>query len=495
MSIILAAALLVATGTGQDRNALRGLIRVPYVAERITLDLPAIRAERAAERLATLGPELTADRRNPRLLLRAALLLREMGDPATLDYARRAVESLLESKAAKPLGAEQSQQLVEAATLSSQFDLAEEGLVGVSDEHVRRTLEGELAIFRVWDAAGVALRAPSGDRLLALSVAALRRPEEAKAWSAGLEKASATLKRACQLAPKEPRAHRSLAISIVARAYVESALRWRHEQKTAVLMPPEGFAHFKEAANLAPDDVIAQWEAFEARVAMERGKGAENLPKDATKFVGVLKDRLRAVATSDVSDARRAREILAVVLVQTGQLAEGLKQLEQASGDPVNLRVGVMRARIHLGLGEAAEAATLARELYQREAIPEVALLAAAALEQAGQLSEADSLVTSALARDPGNPELRLARASFLLRDASGEGLSEARETLSALADLDDGDPLMAEAKFLRAVYFGLIGDLEAARLIVEQLPKGARVDRLRAALKGEGGWASSRTA
>ncbi len=470
---------------GVDKAALRALIKIPYAAEPITLDVPALRAERAGEKLAALSAELVSDRNNPRLNFRAGSLLREMGDPAARDYFLRASTILSEIAKSKPLDAEQTRMLVEAWTASARFDDAESVLAqGKLDEPTLLLLRGELGIFRVWEAAGVTLKAPGGDRLLSVSLAALRRPDDAPLWKDQFTKASEILKKACQAAPKDARPHRSLAVGLVALAYVDSALRWRAEQKTVVLMPPEAFSHFKEAANLAPEDVIAQWEAFEARVAMEKSKGVATLPKDAAKFVATLVQRLQTVADSTQTDARRAREVLGVIQAQTGQTVPALECFEKAQGDPPRPRVQVMRFRLLLALNRPGEAAELGQQLLASEFSAEIAIGVAAALERAGKLDKADEATTNALTREPENPEVRLARASFLLRNESGEGLAEGGQTLSTLARLDEADPLMPEVRFLRAIYFGLIGDVEAARLILDQLPKSDRIEKAKQALK-----------
>lgn len=468
-----------------DKAALRALIKIPYVPEAITLDVPALRAERAGEKLAALSGELVSDRNNPRLTYRAGSLLREMGDPASRDFFNRCASTLRDQAKVKALDPDQARLFVEALTAAARFEEADQFLKEAKlEESVQLVLQGELGIFRVWEAAGVAQKAPGGDRLLAVSLEALRRPEEAATWKAEFEKAVANLKRACQLIPKDPQPHRSLAVALVGLAYVESAVRWRTEKKTVVLMPAEAFAHFKEASNLAPEDVIAQWEAYEARVGMEKSKGVAVLPKEAAKFVATLVQRLKAVADTKQTDARRAREILSVIQAQNGQAPEALDGFDHAKGDPPIPRVQLMRFRLLLALGRPGEAAEVGQALLATEFSSEIAVGVAVALERAGKIDKADSATTDALTREPTNPELRLARASFLLRDETGQGLAEGGQTLGALARLDEGDPLLPEVRFLRAIYFGLIGDVEAARLILDQMPKTERTDRARLALK-----------
>ncbi len=469
-----------------DKEALRALIRIPYIAEPITLDVPALRAERAGEKLAALSGELVSDRTNPRLNFRAGSLLREMGDPAAREYFRKASSALRELAKTKEHDAEQLRLFVESLTASAEFEEAEVALAqGKLDEATTTLLRGELGIFRVWEAAGVLVKAPGGDRMLSLSLTALRRPDEATAWKAQFKASADLLKKACQLAPKDARPHRSLAVALGGQAYVESALLWRAEQKTVGLMPSEAFAHYKEASNLTPDDVIAQWEAFESRVAMEKSKGASGLPKDAAKFVATLTQRLKASAESGSSDARRAREVLGVIHAQTGATLEALDNLEKASGERPIPRVQLMRFRLLMALNRPGDAAELGQAFLQTEFSADIALGVAVALERAGQVAKADLATTEGLMREPQNPELRLARASFLLRDPTGEGLKEAGQTLDALTRLDEADPLLVEVRFLRAIYFGLIGDVEAARLILDQLPKGDRIEKAKKALKG----------
>ncbi len=487
--VVLVFSFLASLGAA-DSAALRALLRIPFVPEPLSLDLAAVRAERAVEGLAKLNPELLADRLNPRLNYRAASYMREMGDPASGEYARRAVDALIEAERARPLDLDQTRLLIEAAIAAGDLELAGKRLDDskLTDADVA-TLRGEIAIFRVFEEANVAQMSPAGDRMLRISLEALRNSDVAATWKELLLGAAKDLRRAAQLAPKDARPHRSLAVALVARAYVESAIRWRSEQATTSLMPEEAFAHFKEASNLAPEDVVAQWEAYESRVALERSRGASvasALPKDALKYVATLTKRLQVIATSERTDSRLAAEILGVIVSQGTKPEDALAWFDRARGSSFKPRIEWLRFRLLLAIGKPAEAAIAGEPLLADKSVPEFALALAVAYERAGETERADRLVVESLMKWPGSPELRLARSIALLRDASGAGLVEAGQTLDQLTTvLTDGDPLQDELRFARAVYFGLIGDVDSAKRVIDLIDKKmpARVDRLRKAL------------
>lgn len=470
------AAAPAAFGAPVDKEALRALLRIPYLPSPISLDLTSIRAERAMERLAKLNPELLSDRKNPRLNFRAGAYLREMGDPSSREYVRRAVEGLMESEKAKPLDGEQVRLLVEALTAAGDFDEAESRLKqGVLDEAMTNLYQGELGIFRVLEATGVALHSPSGDRMLAISLEALRKPDSAPIWRDLLVDSAKHLKKAVQLAPKEARAHRSLSIALIAQAYIQSSILWRLERKTTSLMPEEAFAHFKEAANLTPDDVVAQWEAYESRVSLERSRGAKNateLPKEALRFVSVLTQRLEAIAKSEQSDARLAGEVLGVVLAQGTKPADAMVWFDAVRGDPPKPRIELLRFRLLLALGRTAEAVPIGQSVIKETFIPEIALEVAAAADVEGNGELANSTIVGGLARYPGSLELRLARAVILLRDPEAKELSQAGQILESLAGTPEDEPLASDVKFVRAIFYGLIGETSLAQRLLEQLDK-----------------------
>lgn len=459
-----------------DKAAIRALLRIPYLPSPIGLDLPSIRAERAMERLAKLNQELLSDRKSPRLNFRAGAYLREMGDPGSREYFRRAIDALVDAEKARPLDSEQTRLLIEALTACAEFDEAAKRLdQGNLDEGMIALYRGELGIFRVLEAAGVALHSPSSDRMLGISLEALRNPEIAPAWRDLLVESAKHLKRAAQLSPKDPRPHRSLSVALVAHAYVQSSILWRSERKTTSLMPEEAFAHFKEAANLAPEDVVAQWEAFESRVALERSKGAKSaadLPKEAAKFVGMVAQRLESVASSAQSDARLGGEVLAVVLAQSGKPEVALGHVAKVVGDPPRPRVQLLQFRILLSLGRTAEALPIGTAVLKEVFVPEIALEVSAAADVEGDTSLASSTIVEGLKRYPGSIELRLARAVVVLRDPEGKELGEAGTLLEGLASTPDDEPLAQDVKYVRALFYGLIGDTTLAFRILDQLDK-----------------------
>lgn len=481
-------ALCLSAGSAEDKDQLRALLRIPYLDGPASLDLPAIRTERAVDRLGKLNPELLKDRNNPRLNFRAADYMREMGDPGARDYLQKVIDTLHDAEKAKPLDSDQAKLMVQSLTLLAQFDEAEDRLANKSDfDDATRTLyHGELGIFRIFEAARVAQQSPSGDRMLSISLAALGEPESAPKWRDSLEAAAVDLRKAAQLDPKNARPHRSLAVALVAQAYVKSAILWQKEQKTASLMPEEAFAHFKEAANASPDDAVAQWEAYESRVAMERGKGvssAETLPKEAAKFVASLTARLLAIVQSQQTDSPLAAEILAVITAQGTKPADALQYLDLAQGDPPKPRIQLLRFHLLLALGRPADAIPLGEAVLGEANVPENCLALAVAYDLAGSPEKADSRIVDALAHWPGSPELRLARAVILLRDPTGKGLHDAGEMLNQL--INDEDALSDEAQYVRAIYFGLIGDMDGAKRLLAGLAKAMpeRVEKARKAL------------
>ena len=466
----------IAVASAADKAALRALLRIPYLPNPINLDLTSIRAERALERLGKLNPELLSDRKNPRLNFRAGAYLREMGDPTSREYVRRAIDSLKESEKAKALEAEQLRLLVEALTAAAEFDEAAARLnQGALDEPTTSLFKGELGIFRVLEAAGVALHSPGGDRMLAISLEALRNPEDAPVWRDLLVEAAKNLKKAVQLTPKEPRAHRSLSVALVAHAYVQSSILWRAERKMTSLMPEEAFAHFKEAANLAPEDVVAQWEAYESRVSLERARGAKNaagLPKEAVRYVATLAQRLETTAKSEQTDARLASEVLGVILAQGTKPADAMPFLDAARGEPPKPRVELLRFRVLLALGKTSEALPLGEEVIKNAFIPEIALEVAAAADSEGNTELASATVVEGLRRYPSSIELRLARAVILMRDPEAKELSEAGQLLESLSSTSDEEALVHDIKFVRAIFYGLIGETPLAHRLLDQLDK-----------------------
>jgi hypothetical protein len=219
---------------------------------------------------------------------------------------------------------------------------------------------------------------------------------------------------------------------------------------------------------------------------MERGKGASTaatLPKEAAKFVATHSSLLRAISQTDQSDAQLAAEILAVITAQGTKPVDALPLLDLAQGDPPKLRVQLLRFHLLLALGRPADAVPVGEAVLGEAFLPDNSLALAVAYDLAGSPSKAGTTVVDALARWPGSTDLRLARAVLLLRDSSGEGLHEAGETLNML--IKDEDPLADEARFVRAIYFGLIGDDAGARRLLNGLAKAMpeRVEKARKAL------------
>jgi tetratricopeptide (TPR) repeat protein len=253
-------------------------------------------------------------------------------------------------------------------------------------------------------------------------------------------------------------------------------------------MPEEAFAHFKEAANLAPEDVVAQWEAYESRVSLERSRGAKNaagLPKEAVRYVATLAQRLDATSKSEQTDARLASEVLGVILAQGTKPADAMPYLDAARGEPPKPRVELLRFRVLLALGKTSEALPLGEEVIKNAFIPEIALEVAAAADSEGNTELASATVVEGLKRYPSSIELRLARAVILMRDPEAKELSEAGQLLESLSSTSDEEALVHDIKFVRAIFYGLIGETPLAHRLLDQLDKtwADRVAKARQAL------------
>lgn len=460
---------MVALGGGQDSDAWRALLEIPISPESIAIDLSALSREQAASRLAALSPQLVRDRREPRILLRAAEWLEVIGDGGSIDYATTARNALLETTRTP----EMEVQLAEAYIRLNQNEEAVTQLAKLPAGALKSRWEGERLRRTVERAAQLDLVPRGVARWLPLSLAALRRPDDAPGWHRTLDQGVEAFEAAVKADPKDPVLHRLSADAMVARAYVESAERWMTERKTVELIPLAAFIRFKEAASLASEDPIAQAEAYEVRVLHESEKVGEDpakWPKDAAKYLEGVRARLKAIAEgADPIGARQAAEVLALIAVRERRGEEGLKWLEKAS-TPSSERMEWVRFRVLIGAGKFEEAVKAAESVPKKETYPDLAFGLAAAYDRLGRTADRDALLIEARAVARFHLGLMLAHAISELRRPDGAGLSTAVGLLSEAESRAGDDPLGDEIRFARAVCYGILGDLPAARAALSRI-------------------------
>jgi len=454
---------LVMLGQAPSPEAWRALLEIPISTEPVAIDMTSLAREQAASKLAALGPQLVRDRREPRILLRAAEWLEILGDPGAMDYAENARAALLELTRTP----EQEVQLAEALVRLNRDAEAAEQIAKLPLGAVRSRWEGERLRRQVERLAQVEVVPRGVARWLPLSLASLRRPSEAAGWHSTLDQSIAALEAAVKLEPKDPVLHRLSADAMVARAYVESAERWIVERQTVSLIPLSAFIRFKESASLASEDPLAQAEAYEVRVLHETeqaGSDPSKWPTDAAKYLEGVRARLKSIAEgADALMARQAAEILALISVRERRLEEGLTWLEQAS-QPASERIGWVRFRVLLGVNKLAEAVAVGEAIPARDTLPELAMGLIAAYDRLGRTEARDAALIEARHASPTDLGLMLAQAVIELRKPDGSGLPTAVGLLSDAESRAAGDPLANEVRFARAVCYALLGDLPAAR-------------------------------
>lgn len=461
---------LAALATPQDPGAWRGLLEIPIPEDPVAIDLSALVKEQAAAKLAALGPQLVRDRREPRILLRAAEWLEILGDPGSLDYATSARRELLAATRTPEIDL----QLAEAQ-VRVEPDAAAEQLAKLPAGAIRSRWEGERLRRMIEREAQLELVPRGVARWLPLSLAALRRPNDASRWHLALDEAVVSFEAAVKADPKDPTLHRLSADAMVARAYVESAEKWLSERKTVPLIPLAAFVRFKEAAALASDEPLAQAEAYEVRVLHEseqHGEDPAKWGKDASKYLEGVRGRLKSIAEGqDPILLRQAAEVLALISIREGRTAEGLTWLTKAA-TPASERTDWIRFRMYLGTGKFDEAIAVGEQMPAKTELPELALGLAAAYDRMGKAEARDSILIEARSEAPNHPGLMLAQAINDLRKPDGSGLSNAVTLLSTAASQTTDEWLADEIRFARAVCYGLLGDLPAARSALSGISK-----------------------
>ncbi len=486
--IVVALAALV-LGGDVDRAALRALLQIPYHPPIITVETDELRAVQAADRLSQLSSELLKPKREARVLARAGQLLALTGDAGAPDYYRKALTAL----ETEPKDDEHARLAIDAEIQTGDFDAAQAALElrkkSMPDDGWTSLFEGEVKYRRVMVEAQAVETTAAPERLLDLSLAALRDAEKAKAWQQALDDAGRSFRAAAIAMPKEPRAHRDLAMAINAKAYVDSALLWTTEQKTTKLMPIDAMAHWKAYAGLLSDDPIAQHEAYDARRIYEREQGITDpakFPKEGKAYLASLKKRFEDISTGKGVDAKLAAEIRGVLACADGDSVAGLQWVEQAKGDVPNPRLDELRFAILFGLGRFAEAASVGDSLWNDVHTPTLALALASCYDRTGAPEKASTIIVEALTVDPEQGDLRLARAVILLRDPEAKGLSDVSSILNNLAGRGGNDQFSGEVAFVRGLYYGLIGDVAAAKRAFDSLNgivPAKRLDEARKAL------------
>jgi len=453
---------LAALATPQDAGAWRGLLEIPIPEDPVAIDLSALAREQAAAKLAALGPQLVRDRRETRILLRAAEWLETLGDPGSLDYALSAKRELMAATRTPEVDLQLAEALVRAEP-----DSAAEQIARLPAGAVRSRWEGERLRRMIEREAQLELVPRGVARWLPLSLAALRRPSDAARWHASLDDAVLAFEAAVKDDPKDPNLHRLSADAMVARAYVESAEKWLAERKTVPLIPLSAFVRFKEAAALASDEPLAQAEAYEVRVLHESEQNGENpakWPKDASKYLEGVRARLKGIAEGqDPILSRQAAEVLALIGIREARIPEGLSWLAKAA-NPASERTDWIRFRVYLGTGKFDEAIGVGEQMPAKTELPELALGLAAAYDRVGKAESRDAILIEARSESPNHPGLMLAQAINDLRKPDGSGLSNAVTLLSTAAAQTTDDWLADEIRFARAVCYALLGDLPAAR-------------------------------
>lgn len=457
--------ILAALIAFQEPNpaAWRALLDVPIMAEPVAIDLSELTREQAASKLALLGPQLVRERKEPRILLRAAEWLETLGDPGWRDYAESAEAGLKALEARTP---EQAVSYVEALVRLDRLD-AQREIDALAESPAKARWEGERLRRNVENSAQLELVPRGLARWLPLSLASLRRPNQIPAWKETLTKSVLAFEQAVKADPKDATLHRLSADAMIAKAYVESADRWLAERKTVALIPLEAFIRYKEAASIATEDPIAQAEAYEVRVLRESeqvGDDPKKWPADATKYLEGVRTRLKTLATGpEALTARQANEVLGLIAIREGRVEEGLAALKLAS-DPPSERMAWVRFRVLFRLGRLTDAVAAGLEIDRPHTVPDLAFGLVAALDRLNKPDERDALLVDARAHEPTHAGLLLVHAVLQLRKPDGSGIAEARGLLEQANRASLDDTLADELRYARAIYYGILGDLPAAR-------------------------------
>lgn len=458
--IILAALLAF-----QEPNpaAWRALLDMPIIAEPVAIDLSELAREQAANKLSALGPQLVRERREPRILLRAAEWLETLGDDGWRDYAEGAESAL---KALETRTPELEVSYAEALVRLHRHEAIAQ-IAKLPEGPLKARWEGEWLRRSVERSAQLDLVPRGIARWLPLSLASLRRPTQITPWRGTLTKSILSFEQAVKADPKDATLHRLSADAMIARAYVESAERWLAERKTVALIPLEAFIRYKEAASLATEDPIAQAEAYEVRVLRESeqsGDDPKKWPADAVKYLDGVRARLAVIATGpEPLTARQANEVLGLIAIREGRVDEGLAALKRAS-EPPSERMAWIRFRVLSRLGRLADAVAAGTEIEKPHTVPELAFGLVGALDRLNKPIERDALLVDARAHEPAHAGLLLAHAVLQLRKPDGSGFGEAQGLLEQATRGAHDDALADEVRYVRAVYYGLLGDLPAAR-------------------------------
>lgn len=476
-----------------DKTALRSTVTLPGVELRVQFDPNGYRKRRAIVRIQELQPELLKDRSSPKVLFEVAKNLVDAGELISAKEYFQKVVGLLSSKAART--DEESGYWVHSLIEIGKFSEAEVGLASLK-------LPAQIAYYKADVAFSKAMNqiSPEGQSDLVESVRILNSEGNLDKWFKNYEEVKVLGKNAATLGEKDAEAQRLMAniLNAESAAKFAQSLAKREPPKVTLISEQSG-AYYKEAAKLLPDDPIAQAELFAYRISWESYKNpgvptAEviaKLGKDTKQLFSNLEASFDRIASNNPgTDGEIAAEAAGVARVMRGDYDGGIPYLTKAGGlNPTERRIPLLKLDSYLLAGNYAEASAFGAEFLKKTAFPELQVKVAKALELGGKLAQAEGLILDALVQDPFSPTLKLARASFILRDAEGKDLGEASSILNDLALIREEltPDFQEDLMFYRAVFFGLLGEVSEARRLIGDLkklsPKEQKYEKARLAL------------
>lgn len=302
----------------------------------------------------------------------------------------------------------------------------------------------------------------------------IRQPKEAILEAkTKLVEATVHARAAALAAPQSAETQSLLASCLVGEAFLDFALKTAAGESPSLPYAKEGAEAALKASNLEPTDLERAANCCAIQIMAEPFVAGKPT-KGQMEALAIINKKAEAVFAGSGENREIAAEIRGVSAFFAGDNPTAIQWIQKARAiQPQDPRLADIEMNLNLSALQFQQAAEIGLKLMEAVKDPVLALKTAKCLEKTNQSADAETIIDKAFAAQPGSAYLILARVSYQLRDATGKGLSDARNQLDQLlAFSEPGWPGMDDLRFYRAVFYGLIGDSGEAKRIIEDLKK-----------------------
>lgn len=503
------AALTSSTALAEvDKAALRALSSVPATELRLGFDVPTLQHELAMQMLVQGNAELLKSKNDPDVQYKFARLLEDAGQAALAKphyvEALKVYDVLYKGKELK--AESQPNYIRSLIALEERRDDAKKLIGDRLQENSKDWLSWLLRAEFYQKKVGAQLSGQSGEAnaaelMVKVAMAVQNSPAKAKEWDALYAEAETSARKSIELNSKVALSHRTLAYIVAGRAMLTVAATAESDKDSvASIYTPDSAANLKTCSDLDPSDPIVIAESFSAYFYVELkdkdmspGQDFIKTTSPATQSIlSSLEARLVKIAGDDSIRSGTAAEILAYVSMFKGDkpnVAKWMKAALDRQPNSPRLNEDYLSALIYSE--RYPEAIAMGKGMIANEFVLPAILKTSKAYLLSGDLNNAELVILDAMKRFPRAPALMLARAALLLREPDANKLTDA---VAVLNDLNAADPetmdaeFLTEFRFIKAIYFGLIGDLVEAKSLLANLQSADKTnDRYTKALKAIG--------